>query len=155
MSDQLMILWHILQQTKLWAMYSRYLYSWRSESREPTLWPHNGPLARYVKLRDAHAPGMPGTLSPPAGGSDADIHHGICVRQVPWCMPELLISGFVSSRWRGKRYRHSRCIHKPQFYVSGKRSTGSNVCVCLISIMNKGVYHTEVDIIYQTKNFWI
>ena len=27
--------------------------------------PSNGPLARYVKLRVAHAPGMPGTFSPP------------------------------------------------------------------------------------------
>ena len=26
----------------------------------------NGPLARYVRLRVAHAPGMPGTFSPPA-----------------------------------------------------------------------------------------
>ena len=27
---------------------------------------HNGPLTRYVKLRVAHAPGMPGTISPAA-----------------------------------------------------------------------------------------
>ena len=27
---------------------------------------HHGPLARYVKLRVAHAPGMPGTFSPAA-----------------------------------------------------------------------------------------
>ena len=26
---------------------------------------YNGTLARYVKLRVAHAPGMPGTFSPP------------------------------------------------------------------------------------------
>ena len=29
----------------------------------------NGPLARYVKLRVAHAPGMPGTFSPPLTSS--------------------------------------------------------------------------------------
>ena len=28
--------------------------------------PSHGPLARYVKLRVAHVPGMPGTFSPPA-----------------------------------------------------------------------------------------
>ena len=27
--------------------------------------PHNGPIARYVKLGIAHAPGMPGSFSPP------------------------------------------------------------------------------------------
>ena len=32
------------------------------------LW--HGPLARYVKLRVAHAPGMPGAFSPPAQVSD-------------------------------------------------------------------------------------
>ena len=28
---KLMIIWNILQQTSLWDMYSRYLYTWRSE----------------------------------------------------------------------------------------------------------------------------
>ena len=28
----------------------------------------HGPLTRYVKLRVAHAPGMPGTFSPPPTG---------------------------------------------------------------------------------------
>ena len=27
----------------------------------------------------------------------------------------------ANPRWRGKRSRHSRCMHNPQFYVSGKR----------------------------------
>ena len=43
----------------------------------------NGPLARYVKLRVAHAPGMPGTFSPPPRVSDPDMHHGTCVKHVP------------------------------------------------------------------------
>ena len=38
----------------------------------------NGPLARYVKLRVAHAPGMLGTFSPPPRVSDPDMHHGTC-----------------------------------------------------------------------------
>ena len=43
----------------------------------------HGPLARYVKLRVAHAPGMPGTFSPPPPVSDPDMHHVTCVTHVP------------------------------------------------------------------------
>ena len=68
----------------------------------------HGPLARYVKLRVAHAPGMPGTFSPPAQVSDPDMHQGTCVRHVVWCMPGSLTSGFHWNRWRGKRSWHSR-----------------------------------------------
>ena len=80
-----------------------------------------GPLARYVKLRVAHAPEMPGTFSPPPRLSNPNMHHGMCVTHVPWRMPGSLTSGFLWSRWRGKRSRHSRRMHNPQFYVSGKR----------------------------------
>ena len=79
------------------------------------------PLARYVKLRVAHAPGIPGTFSPPTRFSDPDIHHDTCVTHVLWCMPRWLKSCFRCSRWRGKCFRHFRCMHNPQFYVSGKR----------------------------------
>ena len=79
----------------------------------------NGHVARYVKLRIAHAPGMPRKFSPPSRVSDPDMHHGTCVLHVPWCMPGSLTNGFLWSRWRGKR--HSRCTYNPQFYVSGKR----------------------------------
>ena len=48
--------------------------------------PAHGLLNRYVKLRVAHAPGMPGTFSPPPRVSDPDMHHGTCVTHVPWCM---------------------------------------------------------------------
>ena len=34
-----------------------------------------GPVARYAKLRVAHAPGMPGTFPPPPRISDPDMHH--------------------------------------------------------------------------------
>ena len=81
----------------------------------------NGPLARYVKLRVAHAPGMPGTFSPPPRVGDPDMLHGTCVTHVPWCMPGSLTSGFIWSRRRGKRSRHSLRMRNPQFYVSGKR----------------------------------
>ena len=77
-----------------------------------------GPVTRYVKLWVTHAPG---TFSPPPRVSDPDMHHGTCVTHVPWCMPGSLTSGFLWSRWRGKRSQHSRRMRNPQFYVSGKR----------------------------------
>ena len=54
------------------------------------------------KISDAHAPGMPGTFSPPPRVSDPDMHHGTCVALVPWCMPGSLSSGFFWSRRWGK-----------------------------------------------------
>ena len=81
----------------------------------PSRWVRYGPLARYIKLRVAHAPGMPPLVS------DPDMYHGTCVTHVPWYMPRSLKSGFIWSRWRGKRSRHSRRMRNPQFQVSGKR----------------------------------
>ena len=78
------------------------------------------PLPRYVKLRVAHAPGMPGTFFPPPWVSDSDMHHGTCVTHVPWCMPGSLTSGFLWSRWRGTLSRNSRHMYNLQFYVSDK-----------------------------------
>ena len=80
-----------------------------------------GPLTRYLKLRAAHAPGMPRTFSPPLLVSDPDMHHGTCLTHVPWCMPGSLTSGFLWRRLRGKRSRHCWRMRNPQFYVSGKR----------------------------------
>ena len=53
--------------------------------------------------------------------TDPDMHRGTCVTHVPWCIPGSLTSGFLWSRWWGKRSRHFRRMHNPQFYVSGKR----------------------------------
>ena len=50
---------------------------------------------------------MPGTFSPPPRVSDPDMHHGTCVTHVPWCMPGLITTGFLWSRCRGSRSRHS------------------------------------------------
>ena len=50
-----------------------------------------GPLARYVKLWVAHAPGMPGAISPLV--NDPDMHYGTCVTHVPWCMSGSLTRG--------------------------------------------------------------
>ena len=78
-------------------------------------------LTRYVELRVVHAPGIPGTFSPPPRVSEPSMHQGTCVTHAPWCMPGSLTSGFLRSRWRGKRSRHSWRMHNPQVYVSGKR----------------------------------
>ena len=85
-----------------------------------------GPFTRYAKLGVAHAPGMLGTFSPPPQVSDPDTHHGPCVMHVPWCTPGSLISGFLWSRWWGKRSRHCPRMRNPQFCVSGKRP----MCTC-------------------------
>ena len=103
----------------------------------------HGPPDRYVKLRVAHAPGMPGTFSPPPRVSDPDMHHGTCVTHGPWRMPGSLTSGFLRSRWRGKRYRHSRRMHNPQFYVSGKRPIGWNACVITMSLRQAGTTNSS------------
>ena len=58
----------------------------------------HGPLTRYVMLRVAHAPRMPGTFSrhrlqrKPLV-SHPSIHHGACITQVPWCMSGSLTRG--------------------------------------------------------------
>ena len=64
----------------------------RSESHG---WPGNRPLTRYVKLRLAHEPGMPGRfprhwLQRKPLVNDPGMHHGKCATHVPWCMPGLL-----------------------------------------------------------------
>ena len=81
----------------------------------------HGPLNRYVKQWVAHAPGMPETFSLLPQVSDPDMHPVTCVTHVPWRMPESLTSGFLWSRWRGKRSRYFRRMRNPQFYVSGRR----------------------------------
>ena len=58
----------------------------------------HGPLARYVKLRVAHAPGIPGffshhLLQRKPLVSDPGMHHGTCVMHVPWCMSGSLTRG--------------------------------------------------------------
>ena len=84
------------------------------------------PLARYVKLRFAKCTGTAGKVFPPPRVSHPGMHRGTCVtaitavQHVPWCMPGSLTNGFLWSRWRGKRSRHSRCMRNPQFNVSGQ-----------------------------------
>ena len=121
---------------------SIYLYqSYRNASdTEATfyfhIFQHTTQDARYVNPRVAHAPGMPGTFTPPLQASDPAMQHGTRVTHVPWCMPWSLTSSFLWGRWRGKRSRHSRRMRNRQFYVSGKRSIGLPLLV---------VPHTQVE----------
>ena len=104
----------------------------------------HGPLDRYMKLRVAHAPGMPITFSPTLRLSDSNMHHGTCVTHVPWCMTGSLTSGFLWSWWRGNRSRHSRRVRNPKFYVSGKRPIDlvwkHRFCVWLIVIRSPKIW---------------
>ena len=83
----------------------------------------NGPLTRYEKLRVAHAPGMPGTFSPPQRVSDPDIPTFSAHAQ-----PAILrISGKRSMAWR-RKYRH-KPLSEPtwmitQFTFAGMRHHG-------------------------------
>ena len=86
-----------------------------------------GLLPDTQNVRVVHGQGMPGTFSPPPRVSDCDIHHGTCVTCVPWCMSGSLTGGFLWSRWRGKRSRHSRRMRNPQVCVSGKRPISANI----------------------------
>ena len=107
--------------TSIWYAHPIYLSHFKNvKPSNWIMWP-NWALARFVKLRVAHAPGMSGTFSPPPRVSDADIHQGTCVTHVPWCIPGSLTSGFLWSRCRWKHSRHSRRMHNPQFYASGKK----------------------------------
>ena len=52
----------------------------------------------HLRMRVAHAPGMPGTFFPPPNWmepfvSDHGMHHGTCVTHVPWCMSGSLTHG--------------------------------------------------------------
>ena len=108
---------------------------------------YHGTLARYVKLRVAHALGMPERFSLPPWISDPDMHHGTCVTDVLWCLPGSLTSGFLWSLWRRRRFRHSRRMHNPQFYVSGKR-------VILSIIHNKNTQTSQVKTFYSYHWSW-
>ena len=93
-----------------------HLYDHRP-SNLPFLWAS----CQIRKLQFTHAPGMPGTSSPPPRVSDPNMHHGTCVTHVPWCIPGLLTSGFLWSWWLRKSSRQPQHMRNPQFYVSGKR----------------------------------
>ena len=94
-----------------------------------------GSLNRYAKLWVAHAPGMPGTFSPPPRLRDPDMHRGTCVTHVPWGMSGSLIIGFLWKWWRRKRSQYSRRMRNRLFCVSGKRPMAV-IFGILVSVMS-------------------
>ena len=100
----------------------------------------NGPLARYVKIRVAHAPGMPGTFSPAAN------FRGNYYIAIPACI--------TARAWRtcrdacrdplpavtGKTFPAFPAHAQPQFCVSGKRpmhcSSYRGCCLISFSLEN-------------------
>ena len=83
---------------------------------------HNGPLTRFVKIRVVHATRMPGTISPPLTSKETTSwwsrHASRHVRHARTVMHV----GIANPRWRWKRFRHTRRMHIPQFYVSGPKA---------------------------------
>ena len=51
--------------------------------------------------------------------SDPYMHHGTCVTHFPWCMPVSSNSGFLWSRWRGKRSRNFTYLARGQWILDG------------------------------------
>ena len=82
----------------------------------------NGPHTRYVKLRVAHAPGMPGTFFPPPILKETASYRSQPASRHVRDARAVMYVGIANLRCRGKRSRHSQRMHNPQFYVSGKRS---------------------------------
>ena len=115
------------------------------------------PLTRYVNVRVAHAPDMPWTFTPPPRVSNPDMHHGTCVTHVPWCMPGSITDGFLRSRRRGKRSRHSRRMRNPQSYVSGweaHRDMSSCPFQTKIAHMNLYIYIINSELIKLQSLSW-
>ena len=92
----------------------------------------HGPLTRYVKLRDAHAPGMPGTFHPPPTSKEIASYRPRRASRHVRDSRAVMGVGIDKPRWRGKRSQHSRRMRNPQFYVSGKRPiTSQEMCTRL------------------------
>ena len=95
----------------------------------------HGPLARYVKLPVARAPGMPGTFSPPPPVSDSDMHHGTCVTHVPWYMPSKLAVSFEVVGGENVPGIPGACATpKITYLVKGPWSTSHDVPVFIMDI---------------------
>ena len=64
--------------------------------------------------------GNAGNVSTPPRFCDPDMHHGMCVTHVPWCIPGSLTNGFPLKSVAGSP-RNSWRMRNLRFYVSGKR----------------------------------
>ena len=98
----------------------------------------HGPLARYVKLRVANAPGMSVAFSPTRGLAIPTYITARAVTHVPWCMLGSLTSCFLWSRWRRKGSQHSWRMCNPLFYVSGKRPMVNTKVTRILLVLTRG-----------------
>ena len=137
--------WPINMEQKGWELIgSRTLRFYLRNGRAD--W--HGPLVRYVKLRVAHALGI---FSPPLWVNVPDMH---CGTHVPWCMLGSLTSGFLGSRWHGKRSRYSRHMCNQQFYISGKRPTEQKGCELIGCWTHHVTLSYDIDIGTFNVIFW-
>ena len=100
------------------------LSKWKEEMRDLlAIWDH-GPLTRYVKLRVAHAPGMPRTFSPSPTYKN---HRCQLLTHVPWCMSGSLIHGGPEKRSRHyRRMSKDVYINKQHYIDEGNRNYNIN-----------------------------
>ena len=97
-----------------------YTSDWRVSASSMSLISY-GYLTRYVTLRVAHAPGMPGKFSPPPTSMETACQPSRHASRHVRDARAVMHVGIVNPRWWWKRSRHSRRMRNPQFYVSGKR----------------------------------
>ena len=83
--------------------------------------PYHGPLARYVRLRVAHATGMPGSFSLPRTSKENASKRSWYASRHVLHVRAVMHAGIADPWRRGKRSRHSRRMRNAQFFVYGKR----------------------------------
>ena len=94
----------------------------------------NGLLTRYAKYLVAHAPAMPGTFSLPSTSKEtADDWSRHTSRHVRHTRAVIYV-GITNPQLRGRHSRHSRRMHNPKLYVSGKSSITNDVIQGLKSL---------------------
>ena len=107
------------------------------------------PWASYQirKIASCACAGNAGNVFPrPPRVSDPDMHDGTCVTHVPWCIPGSLTRGFLWSRWRGKRSRHSRRMRNPQSYIFGKRPMTTSAKIWAVVCVHIDMKNIHQDI---------
>ena len=92
-------------------------------------WHEHGPVTRYVKLRFAHAPGMPGTFFRPLTSKETACYWSRHASRHVRDARGVMHVGIADPRWREKRSQYSRHMRNPQFYVYDKRPMDWSSCV--------------------------
>ena len=77
----------------------------------------HGPLTRYVKLRVAHVPGLPGTFSPPTTSKETASQRSQHASRHVRHARAVMHAGIANPRWWGKLSRHPRPMCDPQLCI--------------------------------------